>query len=235
MLPGTPPGPHGTFDGGYAQVIRATDYPAPPSSRIQPANPGRSAGPPGPARPERPTAPIETEVFVYRDTGGQPDGPADGSPGRDPAEHDAAYWYDLLAEDTAPRREETRGPFEPLVSSSRTPAGPGAAPTGTGPAGTGPAGTGPTGTAPGQPPADDTAQARARKLEQLKDLYLTAQAIGEENVDKHFDHILAKQRELISEYFRQSAAARPDGPQSAVGGQAGTPEGAGVAAEQPQA
>ena len=230
MLPGTPPGPHGTFDGGYAQVIRATDYPAPPSSRIQPANPGRSVGPPGPARPERPTAPIETEVFVYRDTGGQPDGPADGSPGRDPAEHDAAYWYDLLAEDTAPRREETRGPFEPLVSSSRTPAGPGAAPTGTGPAG-----TGPTGTAPGQPPADDTAQARARKLEQLKDLYLTAQAIGEENVDKHFDHILATQRELISEYFRQSAAARPDGPQSAAGGQAGTPEGAGVAAEQPQA
>ena len=54
-------------------------------------------------------------------------------------------------------------------------------------------------------------QARARKLEQLKDLYLTAEAIGEQNVDKHFDQLLAQQRELISEYFSQSAAAQPGG------------------------
>jgi hypothetical protein len=139
---------------------------------------------------------------------------------RDPAEHDTAYWYDLLAEDVAPRREESRGPFEPLVSSGGTPAG--------------------------QASGDDTAQLRARKLEQLKDLYLTAEAIGEQNVDKHFDQILAQQRELISEYFKRTAAAGPGGPQAGgprSGGSGpavasprdGTAEEAGTATEQPHA
>jgi hypothetical protein len=246
-------GPYGTFDGGYAQVIRAADYPARPSGRTRPPDPGRPAGPAGPASP----APADADVFVYRDPSPQSADPAADSPAQDPAEHDTGYWYDLLTEDTAPRRQETRGPFEPLQSSSGTSSGPGAAATGTGSARTG----------PGQPPADDTAQARARKLEQLKDLYLTAEAIGEENVDKHFDQLLAQQRELISEYFRQPAEARPAGPQSgeagpavasprdgraadadatpraphhpdgpgAAGRQAGNPEGAGVPAEQPHA
>ena len=244
---GTPAGPYGTFDGGYAQVIRATDYPAPPSSRVRPPNAGRPAGPErpagleGPVGPAGPASPADADVFVYRDTGGPPDGPAAGSPVRDPAEHDAAYWYDLLAQDAAPRRKETRGPFEPLVSSG-APAGPGAAPTGTAQAGTAPTGTVQAGTGPLSP--DDTAQARARPLEQLRDLYLTAEAIGEQNVDKHFDRILARQRELISEYFRQSAAAGPGGPQpggpqpgqsgpAVAGPRDGTAKDAGMAAEQP--
>jgi hypothetical protein len=103
---------------------------------------------------------------------------------------------------------------------------------------------------------EDTAHAHARKLEQIKDLYLTAEAIGEANVDKHFDHLLAQQRELISDYFRQSSAARPaadavnqGGPEPAgagqepgdpgeaapAGGPAGAPEGARVTADQPRA
>jgi hypothetical protein len=163
-------------------------------------------------------------VFVYRDTSAPPDGPAAGSSARDPAEHDTAYWYGLLAEGAAPSREETRGPFEPLVSSGGTAAGPAAASAATDPAGPG----------LGQEPPDDMAQARERKLEELKDLYLTAEAIGEENVDKHFDQLLARQRELISEYFRQSAAARP-AVASPHDGQADPAEGAGVAAEQPHA
>ena len=98
---------------------------------------------------------------------------------------------------------------------------------------------------------EEPAYAQARKLEQIKDFYLTAEAIGEENVDKHFDQLLAQQRELISEYFRQSAAARHSdglptqaaanpieprqpGGQAGQGGQLGTPEGAGVAAEPPR-
>jgi hypothetical protein len=149
-------------------------------------------------------------VFVYRDPSTQSAAPPAGSPARDPAEQDTAYWYDLLSEGTAFRPEETRGPFDPLQSSSGTSSQPGAAATGTEPAGTG----------PGQAPSGDAAQARARKLEQLKDLYLTAEAIGEENVDKHFDQLLAQQRELISEYFRQSAMARPAGPQSSESGPA---------------
>src|SRR5207344_2443300 len=89
--------------------------------------------------------------------------------------------------------EEARGPFEPLVSSSDPP---GAARPSSGDSGAGDA------------PAE-SAYDRARKLEQIKDLYLTAEAIGEANVDKHFDHLLAQQRELISEYFKHSSAASP--------------------------
>jgi hypothetical protein len=90
--------------------------------------------------------------------------------------------------------EEARGPFEPLVSSSDPPGD----------------------SAAGDAPAE-SAYDRARKLEQIKDLYLTAEAIGEANVDKHFDHLLAQQRELISDYFRQpgpagsAAGAQPAG------------------------
>jgi hypothetical protein len=248
--------PYGTFDGGYAQVIRVTDEPARPDGRTRRPHSGRPAGPVGPPGP----TPADADVFVYRDPSTPSAGPPAGSPARDPAEHDSAYWYDLLTEDTALRHEEVRGPFEPLKSSSGTSSGPGAAATGTEPAGTG----------PGQAPSGDTARARARKLEQLKDLYLTAEAIGEQNVDKHFDQLLAQQRELISEYFKQSTVAGPAGPQSgesgptvasprdgqaadadapprephhpdrpggpgATGRQAGNPEGAGVAAEQPYA
>ncbi|MBV9206652.1 MAG: hypothetical protein JO037_14960 [Actinobacteria bacterium] len=99
----------------------------------------------------------------------------------EPDEHDAAYWYDLPGADTRPPvprvPERIRGPFEPLVSSADPPG------------------------------AGDAAQARAEKLEQIKDLYLTAETLGEENVDKHFDQLLARQRELISEYFKSSRTA----------------------------
>jgi hypothetical protein len=251
-----PPGPagaYGTFDGGYAEVIRATDDPSRPDGRTGPPHPGQPAGPVGPAG----RAPADADVFVYRDPSTPSAAPPASSPARDPAEHDTAYWYDLLTEDTALGHEEARGPFEPLQSSSGTSSGPVAAVTGSEPARTG----------PGQASSGDAAQARARKLEQLKDLYLTAEAIGEENVDKHFDHLLAQQRELISEYFSGSAVARPAGPQAgesgptvasprdgraaeagavpreprhpgrpgATGRQAGNPEGAGAAAEQPHA
>jgi hypothetical protein len=42
------------------------------------------------------------------------------------------------------------------------------------------------------------------KLDQLKDLYLTAEAIGEDALDKHFDLVSEKQRELIKEFFKRS-------------------------------
>jgi hypothetical protein len=193
-------------------------------------------------------------VYVYRDVSE----PTPTSSPRRPTADDAAYWYDLLAEDAAPQHEQARGPFEPLL----------------------PSGT-PTGAVGQQPSADpehrspDGAgndrqeapeQARARKLEQLKDLYLTAEAIGERNVDKHFDQLLAQQRELISDYFGQSPAPQPGmagssdggvgGPRDGgvaerdgqaadtgrahpdpgtAGGQPGLPEGAGVRAEPPRA
>jgi hypothetical protein len=144
-------------------------------------------------------------VYVYRDDVPPAGTRATGarSAARQPAEDDTSYWYDLLAEDAAPQQEDARGPFEPLLSSAGTPDE------------AGPAGTEqPAGPAreQGSEPPD---QARARKLEQLKDLYLTAEAIGEQNVDKHFDQLLARQRELITDYFRKSPAAKPTvaGPQ----------------------
>ncbi len=164
-------------------------------------------------------------MYVYRDTDGQPDDPRAAAAG--PDEHDAAYWYDLpgtgAREARTPRvSQEARGPFEPLVSSANPP-----------------------GTTPGSTdrPADAEAAGseeyiQARKLEQIKDLYLTAEAIGEANVDKHFDHLLAQQRELISDYFKQSNAASGEGqagaePASAASQEPGDPgdaaPGAGVA------
>jgi hypothetical protein len=172
---------------------------------------------------------------VYRDVSDPV--PPPSSPRR-PATDDAAYWYDLLAEDPAPEHEQARGPFEPLQP-SRAPADQRPA------AGLPP--DAPQAAGPGR--AEPPEQAQARKLEQLKDLYLTAEAIGEQNVDKHFDQLLAQQRELISDYFRQSAtvqagrddpgdgqgldteAARPD--PGITSGEPTPQEGAAVRAEPP--
>jgi hypothetical protein len=161
-------------------------------------------------------------VYVYRDTGDQPGDPA--ATGQGPGGNDAAYWYDLPGSAAGPDEpqpdEDARGPFEPLVSSADPPgaarhtsAGPDAA----------------------EPAVPDAAHAdQARKLEQIKDLYLTAEAIGEANVDKHFDQLLAQQRELISDYFRQpggagsAGGAQPEGPKT-------PPEGVPVTADQPRA
>lgn len=147
-------------------------------------------------------------MFVYRDTEDQSADTGRRPPGPD----DPSYWYDLAAagpaEETVPV-PETRGPFEPLVSSGTvrgSVADPAAAP---------------EAAAPAEAEPGDPVQAQARKLEQIKDLYLTAEAIGESNVDKHFDQLLAQQRELISDYFKQS----PGAPDHDLAGQAdGYPE-----------
>ena len=179
-----------------------------------PARPGDPARPSESARPADPVRSAASDVYVYRDTGGQPDGPAAAAAGSD--EHDASYWYDLPGTsargDTTPRvSQETRGPFEPLVSSADPP--------GTTPRFSAslddaePAAPEAAHPQEAPPAADDglqdTEHAHTNKLEQIKDLYLTAEAIGEANVDKHFDQLLAQQRELISEYFKQSSAGRP--------------------------
>ena len=209
------------FDGGYAQVIRASDHPVRPAGPVRPPGSGRPAEP---ARP--PEAPGPADVFVYRDTSDQPA----------PGQNDAAYWYDLPVAGAGPDApahvvEEARGPFEPLVSSADPPdAGRRAS-------------EAPDAARPDQAPdaagpddrREETVHDRARKLEQIKDLYLTAEAIGEANVDKHFDHLLAQQRELISEYFRQPGPAGPAAAGGPPPGPADPSEGAPVAADQPRA
>ncbi len=182
----------------------------------RPAAPGRppSAGAARRPGPSRPADDIPADVYVYRDTSGEADDLAT-VPGLDAEERDASYWYDLSGEDSAPVQEETRGPFEPLVSSSGPL--PGGVPSpDVAPAASAAVAEGRVGrhaapqTAEGDSDGpEDSAEARARKLAQIKDFYLTAEAIGEQNVDKHFDQLLAQQRELIGEYFKQSNAAQP--------------------------
>ena len=54
------------------------------------------------------------------------------------------------------------------------------------------------------PPARPIPKAAAAKLDQIKDLYLTAEAIGEDALDRHFDQVSQRQRELIREFFERS-------------------------------
>jgi hypothetical protein len=67
-----------------------------------------------------------------------------------------------------------------------------------------PAGRSPSGShlppLPEEPLRNEPPPVNAR-LESLKDLYFTAAAIGEEALDKHFDVVSRRQRELIQEYF----------------------------------
>ena len=60
-------------------------------------------------------------------------------------------------------------------------------------------------------------EAAAAKLDQIKDLYLTAEAIGEDALDKHFDQVSQRQRELIREFFERSRTWQPMGrPQACI-------------------
>jgi hypothetical protein len=147
----------------------------------------------------------QADVFVYRDTGEPEEQPAP-RPGAqaNPAppvasaaevdEREAAYWYGIVEPEQPEPKQETRGPFEPLVSSSSLRSD-----------------TAPAEASNARAALDDVPEEavdphveKSEKLERIKDLYLTAEAIGEENVDKHFDLLLAQQRELISQYFKQS-------------------------------
>jgi hypothetical protein len=60
-----------------------------------------------------------------------------------------------------------------------------------------------TPSAPAAPPRA-MPEAAAAKLDQIKDLYLTAEAIGEDALDRHFDQVSQRQRELIREFFDRS-------------------------------
>jgi hypothetical protein len=42
-------------------------------------------------------------------------------------------------------------------------------------------------------------------LERIKDFFLTAEAFSAENLDRHFDELLERQRQLISAFFTETA------------------------------
>ena len=57
-------------------------------------------------------------------------------------------------------------------------------------------------------PADNLPPAAAEKLDQIKDLLITAEAIGEANLDRHFERVSQRQRELIREFFDRAMPGR---------------------------
>ncbi len=64
----------------------------------------------------------------------------------------------------------------------------------------------PVDSAPPPPLEPELALPEDAKLDQIKDLYLTAEAIGEDALTKHFEQVSERQRQLIREYFDQVAA-----------------------------
>jgi hypothetical protein len=159
-----------------------------------------------------------------------PDDPAYGPPGPDWYRRDEERGRD---EEGAPRPEDvesraeagesrvTRGPFEPLRPGDREEAAQAGSQPGGGDAGEPDAGDAgdPDVGAPeteiseyGQlndempelfdfgTPTDPEAGA----LGQIRDLYQTAEGVSQASLDRHFDELLERQRELITEYFQES-------------------------------
>jgi hypothetical protein len=139
------------------------------------------------------------------------DGRAEGVPGQKDAAGDAANPGAGRDDDTVtaplpvilpgatavPRpdpSEAPRGFFEPARSSSSS-----ARPVSV----TGSVEPPPVDYAPPVAPRPISPEATA-KLDQIKDLYLTAEAIGEDALDKHFDQVSQRQHELIKEFFERS-------------------------------
>jgi len=57
-------------------------------------------------------------------------------------------------------------------------------------------------------PVETLPAAAAEKLDQIKDLLMTAEAIGEVNLDRHFERVSQRQRELIREFFDRARPGR---------------------------
>jgi hypothetical protein len=172
------------------------------------ADPATLAG----ARPKPAATPEVDPALAYG-----PDDPAYGPPGPD--------WY-RRDEERAPRTGDgespaaaeapaTRGPFEPLRPGDRE---------GTGYADYQPAdgdaaidhpdADRPESEIPEYDPMDyemselldfgEPTDPEAGALGQIRDLYQTAETVSQASLDRHFDQLLERQRELISEYFEEA-------------------------------
>jgi len=63
---------------------------------------------------------------------------------------------------------------------------------------------------PPSPSESDVWTPISAKMDQIKDLYLTAEAIGEDALDQHFQLVSERQRLLIREYFDRAMPGRAD-------------------------
>jgi hypothetical protein len=105
-----------------------------------------------------------------------------------------------LASSRSPAPEpRMRGPFEPAQkNAAASPPPPSEAPP------VPPSASSAAGTPMSQAGGSDVWTPVSAKMDQIKDLYLTAEAIGEDALDRHFQQVSERQRQLIKEYFKQA-------------------------------
>jgi hypothetical protein len=146
-----------------------------------------------------------------------PDDPAYGPPGPDWYKRDeerASRTGDGESLAAAGGAGVTRGPFEPLGPADRERAGyADYQPSDVDPAFEDEAGS-PEDEIPEYDPIDyemsglldfgTASDPEAGALGQLTDLYQAAESVSQASLDRHFDRLLERQRELISEYFSES-------------------------------
>ena len=206
-------------DAGPA-VYRDPSAPEPPSCYVEPQE--RT----GYSTPGESSADTPADLPVSS-SGGDPEDPAVYF--SDPAEP-ASSAYEEATEpepylaphdpNTGAQTEPFRGPFEPHPAQPKLSDLASAAPL---PAemsygGADPVVVDPFGDLAGPGPDQELAPDGSReKLEKIKELYRTVEAIGDDNVGKHFDELMQLQRELISDYFKEtgigngkSPAAQPE-------------------------
>lgn len=123
-----------------------------------------------------------------------------------------------------------RGPFEPANTLAPPPAAPpvqqstrqrasvsaGSRPGTTGPeerapdSGAGASTAASSGVSADASEVSEPSSAASAKIDQIKDLYLMADAVGEDVLDQHFQLVSDRQRQLIKEYFDQAISNPPD-------------------------
>ena len=177
------PGYGGHPYGDYAYVLQEEVPPAPRQPRPRATGPAASS--PGNQPPPQEPPRSEPPAFIYRD----PSSPALDDPAAEPATaygpDDPAYGPPRPGWDTEDQAEQRaaealqslRGAFEPPVNQGES--------------------------APNADEGDPATSTTA--LDQIRDFYLTAEAIDPENLDRHFDELLERQRQLISDYFSEAA------------------------------
>jgi hypothetical protein len=200
-----------------AVYFSAPDEPAPPAGPAPEREPAQLAEPAHLAEPAQLAESAQSaEPLLSAEPSAVPAASAVAEPAAASRRAEPEAYEAPEDPDTGARTEPFRGPFEPprgqpklsdFVPSSSASAEPAGRDESTGPDEPGEpepaAATDPRATLAPAPPG-----ASAEKLEKIKDLYLTVEAIGDDNVGKHFDELMTRQRELISDYFKETGIGK---------------------------
>jgi hypothetical protein len=208
-LPGPPDGPWADAPGTDPQVAvpGETDGPGPGGS--QPAGPAAQAPGPGGAGDDDDTIPLPVITGtgppgpgINRNEPAALDGPGPAVP-PSPALAPASIWLPPAGPEPAAEWAET--PPGPEPAGDPLPADPldlSAVP----------AALIRAADALLRAPADAVPGSAQEKMEQIKELYLTAEAIGEDALTKHFELLSQRQHDLIREFFEKAGLGANDAP-----------------------